>query len=365
MGCRISLLAGPEAGYIRYSTRLSRRHHLIATVDGTQDPLIIDQIRELHRNTPFDLLVPGDLAATELLARISDTIGIPTYPLPSIAVVRQLADKARFAELCQELALPIPKTISLWSKAEIDINQLVAELGLPLVIKPTNEQGGNGVVTAHTTEMIRTCILENDDYSFAPLIAQEHVGGVDIGVSFVARDGEILCIGAQIPHHGWIEFTTCPVLETAAEELCSYLKYTGAAQFDGRLDTARGKAVFVECNPRFWGTISSSLWAGTNFVELGLRTTGERSQVETGRISMRPLRFCLNLVSFRLDPRGLTRAQLVGVWLALSDPLPLLHRIKHAIRGSLLRRQAKAAEPHLTHSRRLGFRYPFGFKGRL
>ncbi len=206
MGWRISLLAGHEAGFIRFSTRLRRRHRLVAAVDGTQDHTLIDQIQGLHRLTPFDLLVPGDLMATELLARIKDAVAIPTFPVPSVAVVRQLANKASFAGLCEELSLPIPKTISLRSKAEIDVNRLVAELGWPLVIKPTNERGSNGVVVAQTPEILRSRIIENEGYTFSPLVAQEYISGVDVGISIVARDGEVLCIGAQLPHHGWMEF---------------------------------------------------------------------------------------------------------------------------------------------------------------
>ena len=346
MRCRISLLASAEAGFVKYSRSLSRRYALATVADGTQDRPIVEQIRQLHRFDRFDVVLPGDLESTVLLARIKDQIDIPSFPTPPASVVVRLADKARFAELCCEHSLPIPKTIPLQSKSNIDIDHLIAELGLPLVLKPTMEQGGAGVVVADSSRTIQARVIENKDYAFSPLIAQEFIPGLDMGISFVARDGEILCIGAQIRRSDRVEFTECPSLELAAERLVSLLNYSGAANLDVRFDPASGRAAFVECNPRFWLTMSNALWCGTNFVEIGLRhrnPEGTRLRVEPGRFSMRPLRFCANFLCLKLDRRAFTRAQLMGVWRALTDPLPVLSRALHAIGQRIRRWRARSA----------------------
>lgn len=108
--------------------------------------------------------------------------------------------------------------------------------------------------------------------------------------------------------------------------------YHGVGNIDVRLDETDGQVKFLELNPRFWGSISSSLFYGVDFIHLGtFLSQGKdlpqelKKEVDcTKEIPYHTLfLFAKGLISGKYPFEGVKKDI---AWQTLLDPLPSLHR---------------------------------------
>jgi hypothetical protein len=135
-----------------------------------------------------------------------------------------------------------------------------------------HEQASAGVVVVRDEAAWRQLILDNPSYRHAPLMAQRHVAGSDVGINLLAIDGELDAIAVQRridPSHDGsaVEFFADDTLEEIGRLVARKSGYTGVMNLDARIDDRSGKAWLLEANPRFWRSLSASVWCGMNFVE--------------------------------------------------------------------------------------------------
>jgi predicted ATP-grasp superfamily ATP-dependent carboligase len=113
-----------------------------------------------------------------------------------------------------------------------------------------------------------------------PFLVQEYVPGHDVCASVLAKDGKVLCWTIQIRDpRGGVLFIEHPDILQAVRRICANLHYSGLAHFDLRMEKQGGPFRFLECNPRFWGTLTASTFAGVNFAVLGISTVLQRPEL--------------------------------------------------------------------------------------
>jgi biotin carboxylase len=297
----------------------------------------IDQTKGVDVILPCD--TPSILAAIKLGSRIRQNL----IPLPSLSDFTVHNDKWRFRALCEECGVPTPKTLYFSDKSQIDFTHIKEELGLPFVIKPTNEEAGRGIMKIATQEKFEHCLRDNPYYSFAPLIAQEFVHGQDIDLSLLVSHGGILCHAAQMVTGGVTHFVRADELLEMGKRVVAHTGFNGVVHFDARFDCREGIIKFIESNPRFWGSVAKAKTCGLNFVTAGIALAlgewpFEVQSIEGKQYQATPA-FFLKLLTAQVPLTELQWATTVEMLSNLSDPVTLFLKKYTRIRERAKQRQ--------------------------
>ena len=330
-GARIHLLTGPKAAYLRHSRLIASCQQITLPEDGEDLASLRQSIEAFLRQTGSGMLLPGDEYATRMAVQLAPWLSVPVFPCPDVQTYRIFNNKWDFHGLCKSLGVAVPKTAYIGTKDAIRSAQLKAEFGFPLVIKPSNQGNGNGVVILQSEQEIELAISRNPDYHYDTLIAQEYVAGYDIDCSTLSVDGEVTAVAVQRRVNNAIVFTTNSAFVDDVKRILAATRYTGVAHFDARLCARTGAARIIECNPRFWASINAAQCCGLNFVELGLQA-GARIRhpprvLDEGRFLpwgvMAQQMLGLNFSAITSVPT------LRGVWSSLTDPIPTFLEALH------------------------------------
>ncbi len=316
-------------------TRLSRycRGHLPcdrATIKRS-DPSLLEPINRYCVEHRIEWLVPVDLPASLLLARGRSRLQVrDVFPLSDAAVIERLHDKWELYQLLRELGLPTPRTWRLDSVGD-------AARGpweFPVMLKPPRGENSNGVRRVDSQAELSALIGPHAAAFGWPLLLQEFIQGRDTDLSALSDRGRIVAWTVQRAKGAGasLEFLEHPeMLETAAAILRPS-GYHGVVHFDMRVDERTQRALVIEANPRFWGSLRHSYWSGVNFAALGL-ALAQRKQV--GGDFRPPVGVCQDpgfsiatrvrtLLRGRWRPEGWSPATEAAWRCRMSDPLPEL-----------------------------------------
>ena len=243
-GIRSVLATGRPANYARHS------RYCVETVVGEGVDAVAGALERHRPAVLLPLTVEAVLLAAEHHARLSAAGAVPPpAPMSSILAV---TDKERFARLAGEIGLPVPRTLSAADSAEV--HQAVAELGLPVVVKPVD--GG-------PKRLIRRPEQLPDIRIDGPHVVQEFIEGDDVDCSLLARDGEVSHALCQVNLRAHESLNGLPVALRAVESraacdlarsLARHLRWSGLAHVDMRVDRRSGRLVVFEMNPRLWAS---------------------------------------------------------------------------------------------------------------
>ncbi|MCI0341811.1 MAG: ATP-grasp domain-containing protein [Planctomycetales bacterium] len=275
-------------------------------------------------------------------------VALPAGPREAFEEAR---DKRRATARAASLGIRTPWTRAPGSPAEAAA--AVAEAPLPAVVKPRVGSGARGLRYAATREELRAAWREVA--ARGPALIQERIpggpapagGGAGIGVSVLldAHGG----VRALFCHRRLREYPVSGGAATLAESvavreagdlveaavsLCRSLGLVGVAMVEFRRDPRGGAPLFLEVNPRFWGSLALAVEAGVNFPALLYRTalgeqTGPPPEYAAGvrcrflfpgdllHFLRNPDRLRLDPPFFRLGARGLPW----DLW-ARDDPAP-------------------------------------------
>ena len=264
---RCALVGSLQTKGLRWS-HLCRQH---AVIDFSQDDAAVRVIAQMAQQHPQALLVPFDCEAIRLVNRVQDRLTIPSIPVPRLATLNMFDDKWAFYQFCLANALPVPKTCWVGPKSNLDFNALTAELGLPFIIKPTNESGASGVQVVHSRQELAQNIVQNTAYTYSPLIAQQYIEGIDMDINLLSVNGQLRAVSVHRPGTSFIDFMHHPELEDIGEKICRYSQYSGLMNADVRLEALTGQVFLIESNPRFWATLASTVDCGLNFAAESVR----------------------------------------------------------------------------------------------
>jgi len=258
------VIGGEDTGPLRWSS-LCERYAMIA-FDGRDDARFVDIVEELAKQMPQLTMIPCDCDGIRLVNRVRERVSMPISPIPDTPQLDRFDDKWQFHRFCKQHALPVPSTLRIGSKHDADFKALATTFGLPFVLKPVNQAGSLGVKIVTNEAHFNSGILHNEQYQFAPLIAQRFVDGEDIDLSLLSVNGRLRAFAIQQVVGAEIHFVRNHQLEQIAHELCRVSGFHGVMHVDARIDKTTGAIYLIESNPRFWASLTASAWCGLNFV---------------------------------------------------------------------------------------------------
>jgi predicted ATP-grasp superfamily ATP-dependent carboligase len=348
---------------VGFFSRYCRR--AVVTPDPARHPAAFaDAVLDELAREPYDVVLPViDHALFALARRRTEVERHSRFPFMGHEALLRAHDKALSVELARRCGLRVPETFAV-ENAD-DVETALSRLTLPVVVRPRNTHGSLGLRTAARAEEVWP-VCRRLAHDFGPVIIQEYIpwGGFTYDVD-VLMNGDstpaaaVVCrrIRTYPPLAGP---TSCgqavhwPGLVDVALSVLREIHWYGPAEVEFRIDPRDGSPVFMEVNPRLWGSLFTSIVAGVDFPYLLYRLAMEGSvpPVTEYRTDMKARYFfTLDMLCLASHPRKRTIAR---QWLAdffdprtrellLSrrDPLPLfgklLASIVYGLRPSRLR----------------------------
>jgi protein-tyrosine-phosphatase/predicted ATP-grasp superfamily ATP-dependent carboligase len=232
-------------------------------------------LRELVERYGIGLIVPTSDASLLMLLGHAQTIGPERLALPNAEAAAIFTDKAETRRLAFAHGVPVCPGRALAGDDEPE--SLVRSFGLPLVLKPRRSWDEETVGGKRSARIVRTheALQEALDGGIAgDWIVEGFFEGVGVGVSVLARDGELL---AAIQHRRLQEehetgpstrrvtVELDPQLLSWVRDLARAARLDGVAMFEFRWQPAKDSYVLLEVNPRFWGSLPLAVAAGMDF----------------------------------------------------------------------------------------------------
>lgn len=283
------------------------------------------------------VVIGADMAAIEMLCSIQNSLTANVFPISQLAELQMLNNKWSFSQFLREHQLPVPVTVLVETMDQLES----IPLKYPLIVKPLEMQGGNGVGKLNSLVEARAHLRDDCDANRLPLLFQEFIPGADVDLSILANHGEVVewTIQKRLSN-GALEFVEDEQILALGKKIAATLSFHGVAHFDMRRDERDGVVKFLECNPRFWATLRESLWNGTNFVESGIRLI-ESSLPQQTRVNRR-LVYTFPSKALRAFMTGdisvVQRFSQEGwqdAWQTLSDPWPFGCEVMAKLKGLL------------------------------
>ncbi len=261
----------------------------------------------------------ADVAGGYVAARMTGFKRLPGLPA---AMLRTMDNKWTFYGFLKEHGLPTPRT---WL---IESAEQARDLPLPLVLKPLNLSASLGVCVVKTAAERDQRLGGGDKHLRLPVLAQEHVDGQDVDLSFLAKDGVLNAWTVQTRRpDGTIDYIEDERIVELGRRIAKASSYTGLSHIDMRYVGAdRADVTVIECNPRAWDSLPMTAGLGVDY--LG-RALDMADGVVRPPVSGSPLGVCGNLrgiVRRLLTLGSLTVCEKAFFGGVLGDPLPVLVR---------------------------------------
>jgi len=313
----ISDWTAPRVRFSRYCRRYTR-----VPFESLHAGNNLAMLSEYCREHAIDVVIPADLACTFQLAELNED-DLPRFPVASPSTLEQLHDKWRFAQLLRSRQLPAPPTQLLSPGSDGS----EVELRFPVIVKPAAAEGGFGIVRCDTpADLARE--RTRPEHRRGEWLVQEVIPGHDIDLSLLADRGRVVAYTIQQDEASDKKrFLHDPEMLEIACAIVHATQFHGLAHFDMRVEEGTGKLYVIECNPRVWGSLMYSVWAGVNFIALGCRLArGERLTISmppsehVWHQGVAPRRLFKALLQGRSSPEGMSGATLASWRQAHGDP---------------------------------------------
>lgn len=269
---------GSEQKALSHSSRYTSTSIHYPSPKKEPDAFIKALLFHCKKNHP-GVLIPVHSEDTLLIAKNRERFDPYTrVPLHDYERMRSLNDKAELCSIAQELDIPIPQTYILRDTSEITV--ISEKITYPAVIKLRDHTSSSGQLYARTPDELRSGFLGTiSRYALTPdtyPLIQEYIQGTGCGVSFLYNQGEIR---ALFSHKRIREYpisggpSTCRIsirnskMELLGKRLLDHFSWHGVAMVEF-IETADGKPILLEVNPRFWGSINQAVQSGVDFPHL-------------------------------------------------------------------------------------------------
>lgn len=294
---------------------------------------------------------------------------------PSAAAYDRASNKVLLAAVAPEVGICIPQFTLLKSPEELDV--LRAALRFPLVCKPQQSvvDAEDGTVSSTAVSFVESAALLEatvSKYSRAayPLMLQQRVAGVGVGVFLLRRRGQTLLhfghrrLREKPPAGGvstYRESMEPPLrLRQQCEQLLDKIGFEGAAMIEFKHDDHSDEYFLMEINARLWGSVQLAVDAGVDFPTALVRSSLGEPLARTDHASRKTMRLYWELgeLDHALAMLRRTPAELhlpadtrTGIGAAIgallnrrvfqdraevfrfSDPMPFFHELGRWVRG--------------------------------
>jgi len=228
-------------------------------------PMYAKAVGDIIHKHDVDLLLPVNSREIRNLLSQKHLLRDALWYTGDYSLFRILDDKKQFGELLRELGLPHPRvcnSLNFRGRA---------------VVKPTRDSSAKGVayveVTGERFDPRLDAALHEGDY-----LLQEFVEGEGVGYSGYFQDGRV-AVGyahrrvSEYPTSGGSSvvrerypYADKHKLDELVSSVLKVVPWTGFAMFEFKR-TPQGELVFIECNPRIWGSMHQGLADGINYFE--------------------------------------------------------------------------------------------------
>ncbi|MBR9915820.1 MAG: ATP-grasp domain-containing protein [Algicola sp.] len=253
-------------------------------------------------------------------------------PLPSLEAFEIATNKKRLSDFALKHQISHPR--SFYVSNEEERKTFLLEATFPVLIKPLNEKGGDGIKK----------ILSKDKFpkrSKSALFIQEYIEGYDIDCSVLCLNGNILTHTVQkgnlkghsafAPQLGFDFIKNEEVLK-AVSNVMSQLNWSGVAHLDLRYDELAQDYKLIEINARFWGSVEASERAGVNFPHLAIQLAINGVIPDTDFDAIPYMRLKGVLKSIKRRPSFIFNTKFLmdytEVKAFLKDPLPTAYKFR-------------------------------------
>ncbi|MGH7071949.1 MAG: ATP-grasp domain-containing protein [Acetobacteraceae bacterium] len=254
------------------SRYVSKVHRLPPFVgDGTN---WCTKTESLLSREPFDLIIPCDERTILPFDRYRGRFaGLARVALPDAPALQILFDKEKTRDLAISCGVPVAPGRRV--KPGDDADRLIAEFGLPLVLKPCQSFRLETLHSRARVEVLERgagaaeALVEIGD---VPHLVESHFPGHGAGVSVLASRGRVLQAfqHSRARERGGAGFyrvsrPLAPDLLEAVERMTAAISFTGVAMFEFRVTTPCGRWILLEVNARPWGSMPLAVALGVDF----------------------------------------------------------------------------------------------------
>lgn len=240
----------------------------------------IDSILSELRQDKYSMIFPMTDITCYLVSEFRDEISKYTQvPMVDRDTFARASEKLEVIETCKGLGLAVPQTWILRERADLD--NIIAELPFPVVIKPRrsrylidNRWILTGVDYAFSAEELRRKIDIYDSRLPLPLI-QERIIGQGAGAFAIFNRGEPKAIFShkrirEKPPSGGVSVLcesapVSPLMRDYSIKLLKALGWHGVAMVEFKIDSRDNAPKIMEINGRFWGSLQLAINAGVDF----------------------------------------------------------------------------------------------------
>ncbi len=237
------------------------------------EPLTPDAVQAVIERERPDALLPtlGGQTALNLAVQLSergilDDLGVEVIGA-SLEAIRTAEDRQRFKEAVSEIGLEVPR--SRYVRSVEEARDAVAELGFPLVLRPSFTLGGKGGGVARDPDELRRMVLQglNDSPVHEVLVEESVLGWKEFELE-VMRDLHDNCVVVcpienldPMGVHTGDSITVAPAMTLSDREYQQMRDAafavmrrigveTGGSNVQFAVDPLTGRQVVIEMNPR-------------------------------------------------------------------------------------------------------------------
>lgn len=147
-----------------------------------------EAIGELIEKEGIDLICSGCTDYSyKAVSVICDRLNLPGHDSPD--VIESIHDKDRFRALARKIGIPAPASIMCSSAEDID---KAPDLKYPVLIKPVDACGGNGISLCHNRDELVFSVKEAfDNTRSGRVVVEEFLEGTDHGFSTLIKDRKV------------------------------------------------------------------------------------------------------------------------------------------------------------------------------
>lgn len=265
---KIFILSKAKNKPVRYSRYITK---FIYYSCGDTKEEKLTAIKDAIEKTNADVLLPIDVEFIRLVAEYKGLLSklIAIAPMPDVKSFDIANDKWLLSLWLEENNILHPQTILL--KAKDSLDQVLSSLTFPIIVKPRNGFGGNGIkIFQHAEELPIWYNGSNHQHDF---ICQPYIKGYDIDFSVICNEGEILVHAIQknlkyLTNDQWayaVEFAENDELYSLVREMAEKFNWSGVNHIDLRYDEDKCQFTVIEMNPRFWASVLATIFTGVNF----------------------------------------------------------------------------------------------------
>jgi D-aspartate ligase len=269
-GIRLHVLSLTDRALVRYARGIAAFELMPALPD---DAARCEMLEKVVRRNGIDVLLGSSEDAIEFISVNRDELVgmcaiVATPGGGEMAIAR---NKWLFSRHMATNAIPHPKTCLVTDGPAFRSG--VASLAPPLLLKPVQGSGGEGMISFGSAEQL-FAYVEGGHFFGDRYVVQSLVGGRDGGCNVLCRAGKILVSTVQksvVANRQPFGPPSCVDVirdeETVSviARVMESLNWSGVANVDLRFDPQDTRVTVLEINPRYWGSVLASHFAGVNF----------------------------------------------------------------------------------------------------